>query len=85
MCVHTRGGHQIHLERVIAHRLHVNILLAAQFFFPEYLAYKKGDNAIVVFLFIVILFLHATSDSPSSSSGKCFVEHFKPGGMISVT
>jgi hypothetical protein len=84
MPVCARGGHQILSKRIIVSWLHVDILLVAWFFIPNYCADKKRDCAIEVFLVIAIFTLTSFFGIIFKRFREVLAEHLKPGGTISV-
>jgi hypothetical protein len=83
-CVHARGGHQILSKSIIASWLHVDILLVARFFIPNYCANKKRDRATEVYLVIAIFTLTSCFGLIFKRFREVLAEQFEPGSTISI-
>jgi hypothetical protein len=83
--VHSWRGHQILLKRVITSQLHVDILLVTRFLIPKYFTYENGDQAIEVFLLIMVFKLPSRFRLVFQRFMEVVSEDLKPSGAISVT
>ncbi len=83
--MHSWRGHQILLKRVITSQLHVDILLVTRFLIPKYFTYENGDQAIEVFLLIMVFKLPSRFRLVFQRFMEVVSEDLKPSGAISVT